>query len=344
MTNGQLNRAASRRRGLFNIQALTGIPSTGRCARRGQALDVSMKLAKSSGKIVVLAPAKLNLFLRVLGKRSDGFHELQTLICPVSLFDTITLQAPCEHDGLSVNWVPGGAGSEEDRQVISTWNQNNLIVRAVELFRARSGIDSPVQIGLRKRIPPRAGLGGGSSDAAAVLWGMSRLFCPELSAVQLAAWAAELGSDVPCFLHTGLCLCTGRGERVQPLGWLPRLNAVVVFPPQGLSTAEVYRHWNESEQGEAPRLGEAVRAWSRGGPAAWRLGLFNSLEPAARKLCPWLGHLRRRLEKGGHLCGQLSGSGSAYFVLCRNRVQARSLARRLAAEGWGRCWAVSTTV
>ncbi len=303
-----------------------------------------MRVEESLEKIVVFAPAKLNLYLRVLGKRSDGFHELQTLICFISLYDQITLQPHREQDGLVVSWATGSAGGDLERRVISTWNPNNLIVRAVELFRARSGIRRPVRICLQKRIPARSGLGGGSSDAAAVLWGLNRLYRLGLSREQLAGWAAELGSDVPCFLYSGLCLCTGRGEQVQPLGWLPRLHAVVVFPPQGLSTAEVYGHWNESEQGKGPGIREAVRAWGQGSPAAWRNGLFNSLEPVARKLCPGLQQLRRHLESRGHWAGQLSGSGSAYFVLCRNRVQARRLARQLAAEGWGRCWAVSTTV
>ncbi len=303
-----------------------------------------MKLKKSAENITVLAPAKLNLFLRIHGKRPDGFHQLETLLCPISLVDELTLSTRCTQDGLWVNWAMRGPQNNGDRRIISTWNQDNLIVRAVELIRARTGIHRPVHIFLKKRIPPRAGLGGGSSNAAAVLWGWNHLFRLNLSAAQLALWAAELGSDVPFFLHSGLCLCTGRGERVQPLGWLPRLEAVVVFPFQGLSTAEVYRHWNQSEQQEGPGTQEAVRAWRQGGPIAWRRGLFNSLEPAARELCPRLQHLRGYLEGKGYRAGQLSGSGSAYFVLCHNRVQARRLARQLSAAGWGECWAVSTIV
>ncbi len=303
-----------------------------------------MKHVKLLKKAVVHTPAKLNLYLRVLGKRSDGFHEIETLICPVSLFDTLVVQPGRTKDRLSVAWAAGGTIEEKDKLVISTWNPNNLIVRAVELFRAQTGVSRPVEIRLLKRIPARAGLGGGSSDAAAVLRALNQLYELRLPTAQLADWAAKLGSDVPGFLYTGLCLCRGRGELVQPLGWTPRLDAVVVFPHCGLATAEVYRHWQESEQGEGPEVREAVRAWGRASVAARGRGLFNSLEPAALRLCPRLQRLKSHLESRGLRAGQLSGSGSAYFVLCANRLQARRLARRLAAEGWGSCWAVSTTV
>ena len=302
-----------------------------------------MKLVKSLETVVVQAPAKLNLYLRVLGKRNDGFHELQTLICPITLADTLTIRQSRRKDSLSVIWADGNTIDQKDKAIIATWNPSNLIVRAVELFRAETGMDQPVQIRLVKRIPARAGLGGGSSDAAAVLRGLNQLYNLRLSTDQLTDWAAKLGSDVPCFLYSGLCLCSGRGERIQPLGWIPRLDAVVVFPQCGLATAEVYRHWQESEQGKGPEVRSAVRAWYRATAAFRRQGLFNSLEPAALRLCPRLQRLKAHLESRGFRAGQLSGSGSAYFVLCGNRLQARRLARRLAAEGWGNCWAVSTT-
>src|SRR5262245_37915390 len=156
--------------------------------------------------LLVWAPAKVNLFLEVLGKRADGYHELATLMVAVSLHDTLEfkeesspqVQLHCDHPDLST-------GSE------------NLICRAAELLRRRAGCECGARIRLWKRIPMAAGLAGGSTDAAATLHGLNALWRLGLSGTELAALGAELGSDVPFFFATPAAWCTGRGEQVTPL-------------------------------------------------------------------------------------------------------------------------------
>jgi 4-diphosphocytidyl-2-C-methyl-D-erythritol kinase len=191
-----------------------------------------------------------------------------------------------------------------------------------------------------KRIPTAAGLGGASSDAAAALlaanigWnvGWSR---PELSEV-----AAELGSDVPLFLHGGGCVCRGRGERIEPLNRHARLELVVVRPPEGLSTGRVYQACQVPER--ARSVGPLVQALERGARQAVGRTMFNRLQVTAEGICGWLGRLRSifdRLDLWGH---QMSGSGTAYFGICRHARHARRVAACLRAAGLGAVFAATT--
>jgi 4-diphosphocytidyl-2-C-methyl-D-erythritol kinase len=264
----------------------------------------------------VWAPAKVNLFLEVLGRRPDGYHELATLMTAVSLYDTLELtglpsgevRLTCDHPSL-----PTGP--------------ENLVWRAVELVRQRTGRRDGVAVRLRKRIPLAAGLAGGSSDAAATLAGLNRLWHLGWGREQLANLGAQLGSDVAFFFSTPAAWCTGRGEVVEPLRLGRPLDFVLVCPPVGLSTADVFRAVTVPEQ---PRDGAAVRrAAEEGNVEALGRSLFNRLQPAAERLCPAVAELGERLAGLGPAGWLMSGSGSTVFALCRSPEEALLLSRAL---------------
>ena len=191
-----------------------------------------------------------------------------------------------------------------------------------------------------KRIPAAAGLGGGSSDAAAALVAANLGWKLGLSDAELAAAAAQLGSDVPFFLSGGPAVCRGRGERIEPVEELGALDFVVARPPAGLATAAVY---DACRPAERPRV-LAPLLEALGGGDRSRAGklLWNRLQPAAERLSPWIARLREAFAKEDFLGHRMSGSGTAYFGLCRHARQARRLARRLLAGGVGGVFAVQT--
>lgn len=278
------------------------------------------------GGVEVLAPAKLNLFLEILGRRPDGYHEVETLMVAVNL-----------HDRLSFRDDPSGAVTLRCDDPTLPTGMDNLVVKAAERLKATAGCPRGVSIVLEKAIPAQAGLAGGSSDAAATLVGLDRLWGLNTPPGQLDALAGEIGSDVAFFLHTPAAVCRGRGERVEAVPLGQPLHFVIVSPPIGLSTADVYRHLTPPER---PRpIGPVVEALAHDGPAALGRSLFNRLQPIAETLRPALTRVRDALAELGplHLDGHLmSGSGSAYFGLARDRNAADEAARRLETLGLGR--------
>ncbi len=267
-----------------------------------------------AGAIVVAAPAKLNLFLEILRKRPDGFHELESLMVAVDLFDTLEVRAdPSGMIALSCD-APG----------VPT-DGSNLVVKAAEALRALAGrADLGAAIRLTKRIPTQAGLAGGSSDAALALVALNRIWKLALTRDELAVIAASIGSDVAFFLAPPAGWCVGRGEVVTPEPVGKPLDFVVVCPPVGLATADVYRRLTVPT---SPVGGGAVRAAVRAGdPVAVGRALFNRLEEPAFALSPVVEQVRERLA-GVSPCGaRMSGSGSAVFAACRDRAEAGRVA------------------
>src|SRR5262249_47160138 len=231
--------------------------------------------------LTVRAPAKVNLFLEVLGKRPDGYHDLATLMVAVSLFDTLEFKEDsAKAISLDVLDSPAEEPGGEDRPLLST-GPDNLVWRAAELLQHRTGHPGGCRIRLTKRIPLAAGLAGGSSDAAATLVGLNRLWCLGLSSDELKALGAELGSDVPFFLGPPAPWWTGRGEIVMPLTPAKPLWLVLVCPPVGLSTAAVFRALTVPEcPTDGTRLKEALES---GDLDAVGRGLFNRLQPVAEE-------------------------------------------------------------
>jgi len=276
---------------------------------------------------VLSAAAKVNLVLEIRGKRADGYHELATVMQAVDLSDRLVLdEAPGL--GLAVNsdGVPCDA--------------TNLALRAATTLREAAKIDRGVHITLDKRIPVAAGLGGGSSDAAAVLLGLNRLWGLRWPAARLAEVATALGMDVPFFLRSGAALGTGRGEVLEPVV-AGALALVLVNPAFGSSTAEAYGRVTPAmytDGSRARKLAELLRTRQAARVAA---SLYNGLEAAVAPHHPEIGRIKAALLAAGALGAAMSGSGPTVFGVARSFEQARQIRARVARASWG-CWAVRT--
>jgi 4-diphosphocytidyl-2-C-methyl-D-erythritol kinase len=257
-------------------------------------------------RLVAEAFAKVNRSLVVRGKRSDGYHELDTVFQAVGLTDRLAFG---ESDGLTLEVddpsIPAGA--------------ENLVLRAARALAEAAGVRPRAAISLEKRIPSGGGLGGGSSDAAVTLLGLSALWSLDLPLERLAEVGASVGSDVPFFLWGGTARGLGRGERIEPLPDLPPRGVVLVMPPFPVSTPEVFRRLAAPEWD-----GEGA-----GSPAAGGVPDRNDLEPAAESLFPALRDVRESLGAAGATQARLSGSGSTVFGLFPDLATAAEAARRL---------------
>ena len=294
--------------GVWRVQqsALPGV------VRRAGGVAIGPKRAKTPTVVNVRTPAKINLTLAVLDRRPDGYHEIESLVTPVGLYDDLSLrdlgdgQIRLVCDGLAVPTGP-----------------ENLVYRAAERLADRTPSRPGVEIRLTKRIPIGAGLGGGSSDAAATLVGLNRLWDLGLDRSTLAAVAADLGSDVPLFLDGGSVVIRGRGERVEPveLGWSGWV--VLVVPPFGMSTAAVYERWEPV--GSPPRSADEVVRAGSSGKGLDEL-LFNMLERPAFALEPRLAGLHAGMIAMGAPRVRMSGSGATLFALFDEAGPAESFA------------------
>jgi 4-diphosphocytidyl-2-C-methyl-D-erythritol kinase len=279
----------------------------------------------AGGGVEALAPAKLNLFLEILGRRADGYHDLESLMVAVDLHDTLTFADD-----------PSGRITLRCDDPTLPTGPDNLVVKAAEALRAASGCGRGVSIELRKAIPAQAGLAGGSSDAAATLSALDTLWELKMPPDRLDALAGSIGSDVTFFRHGPAAVCRGKGDVVEPHPLPGPLTFVLVCPPLGVGTADVYRRLTPPER---PRpIGTFLEAVASGETPAIGAGLFNRLQPVAETLCPALTRVRDALSALGNLLdGHLmSGSGSAYFGLARDPGAARNAAARLAALELGR--------
>ena len=284
------------------------LPPRERCERVGCALRIA-------------APAKLNLDLHVGPLGDDGYHPLDSIVAKVTLYDDILLRL--RTDGEITLCVDGANCGPDER---------NLALRAARLLAEETHLPWGVDIHLTKAIPPGRGLGGGSSDAAAVLDGLDRLWRLELTDEEFSELAAELGSDVPLFLGPAASRMTGRGERLRGVA-VHSFVAVLFVPDLSLSTAEVYGQFDRLA-GDTPPLGERdVRTMDRRPPSRWPRPLRNDLLPAAlaasEPFRQTFEQLRERL--GDRLA--MTGSGSAMFVLCDDEEQARGVLG-LAGADW----------
>jgi 4-diphosphocytidyl-2-C-methyl-D-erythritol kinase len=291
-----------------------------------------MEVHRNPVEVVIHTPAKLNLFFEVLGKRGDGYHEIETLMCPIDWCDTLCFRAtPSEELELECQWgsaAKSGGGFDQVPR-----DGANLVLRAAELVRRRTGTKQGARLRLVKRIPTAAGLGGGSSDAAAALVAANVGWKLGLGMPELSSLAAELGSDAPFFLERGPAVCRGRGERIEAARGLGMLNFVVVRPPEGLATAAVY---GVCQPPASPRrLQPLLAALRQGNTSQAGCLLFNRLQAAAEQLSPWIGRLARLMAAEVCLGHGMSGSGTAYFGLFRSALEARRAARRLRSRGVG---------
>jgi len=274
----------------------------------------------AGGGLLCRAPAKLNLTLRVLGRREDGYHELDSIVAKLTLYDELTFR-PRGDGQILLKCAGYDCGPPGE----------NLAVRAAELLREKMP-GAGAEIHLAKRIPPGTGLGGGSSDAAAALQALNRLWGVGLSRAGLGELAGQIGSDVPLFLDGPSVRIRGRGERVQPLAVHP-FWAAVWLPNIACDTARVYARYDEMAADRAAasddRSAPAAIADLADKPASrWRDGLFNDLRAPAEALYPQLAEASDRLASSTAVPVHMTGSGSALFTL----FDEQSSARRAVAE------------
>jgi 4-diphosphocytidyl-2-C-methyl-D-erythritol kinase len=266
-----------------------------------------------------LAPAKLNLGLRIVGRRADGYHELESVFVPLDLADALEIEiAPAPRPEVALALAGDAAGVPADA--------SNLAARAGAAFLAAAGLARALRIRLEKRIPAAAGLGGGSSDAGAVLRALAAHFPGALPPDALAQLALRLGADVPYFLAPGPARVRGIGERIEPLPGLPAFACVLVNPGVPLATAEVFAAY-------------AGRRPPRPAPAPdpeLGLDLANDLAPIAEQLCPALPALRARLLELGARSAALSGSGPTLFGLFADAAGAARAQAAFSAPVWAR--------
>ena len=276
--------------------------------------------------LTVQAPAKVNLWLRVLGRRPDGFHDLETLMVPLALADAVTLTTTGEQGGIEFHC---------DDPTLPT-DGSNLAVRAATAFYERAGFQPQLRLELAKRIPHGAGLGGGSSDAASVLLGLNQLHEFPLSPEILAELAAMLGSDVPFFLARGPALCRGRGERVEPVPVFPEgsLPLLLLKPPFGVPTPWAYSRWRDAREIPGVRYEAQTFPWGE---------LVNDLERPVFEKFVFLATLKGWLLGQPEVAGALmSGSGSTTLAVLREPGSGGELARRAQAEFGDSLWACET--
>jgi 4-diphosphocytidyl-2-C-methyl-D-erythritol kinase len=284
-----------------------------------------------SRELRLLAPAKLNLYLRVVGRRSDGYHQLETLFERIDLADELTLE-PADAVSLEVDDPRLTAGSD------------NLVIKAAELLQRSSGVRRGARLRLTKRIPLASGMGGGSSDAATTLIGLNQLWGLDWSLDRLTPLAATLGADVPFFLQPQpFAIGTGRGDRCEPVS-APAPSTlwhVLVVPPVRLSTKEVFEDYADSVGGRGepnssltvvtPSITMAIHALRNGSLGELAAGLWNSLEPVAIRRCPVIQEIQAQLRDSGCTGILMSGSGPSVFGLCQTADHAHTIVQRLGA-------------
>jgi len=275
---------------------------------------------------------KVNLLLNILGKRADGFHELETLIHPIRVFDTLSFSLGVEGIQLTCN------------EPSLPTDARNLVCGAAALFLEAAKIKDGVRLRLEKRIPLAAGLGGGSGNAATTLVGLNELFGQPLSPSQLAILAASLGSDVPFFLQNRPALATGRGENIQPLAPFPCLQQaafLLVHPGFGIATAWAYQQlarFPASLNGRQGRAQNLISLLETADLETAGRGFYNSLEAPALEKYPLLALFQEFLRGHGASATLMSGSGSATFAVTRTIAAAEELAEKFRAKFGERNW------
>lgn len=273
---------------------------------------------------MLYAGAKVNLVLEVLGKREDGYHELASVMQAVDLSDRLVLE---ESDSLELRTSDS----------IPT-DRTNLAVRAAAALGKAAGVERGVRITLDKRIPVAAGLGGGSTDAAAVLVGLNRLWRLGWPVGKLADVAVELGMDVPFFLYGGTALATGRGERLETIDGTS-VALVLVNPGVPISTAEAYRAVTPALYTDGARARALAADLARGRRARVAGALYNALEVAVTPTHPEIARIKAALVAAGALGAAMSGSGATVFGVARSMDHARQLQARVTRGTWS-AWAV----
>jgi 4-diphosphocytidyl-2-C-methyl-D-erythritol kinase len=286
-----------------------------------------------SAVVKVLAPAKINLTLEILGKRPDGYHDLRSLVVPVSLYDTLTLTrtaVPSIEVSCAIVGLPG------ENQFILPAPCDNLAVRAARLLRDVTGHSGGAHIEIQKEIPIGGGMGGGSADAAGTLVGLNRLWNTGVPVEQLMELGAQLGSDIPAMVYGKPVCMEGRGEKVRPVTchwpvgtewWI-----VVVNPGFNVPTRDIYRRFRTGLTSPQETFINACFALEGGDVKLAAASLHNTLEAVVFNKYPLLSMIAERLKSAGALGVLLSGSGASVFAMASNHDQALAIESQVKRE------------
>ena len=262
--------------------------------------------------IILKGRAKINLTLDVVGKRENGYHDLQMIMQSINLYDTIQIRkTKTEGIRLTANysWLPT--------------NEKNIAYRAAELFFEESGICGGVAIEITNRLPVAAGLAGGSTDAAATLVGLNRLYKTHYSKQKLMEMGLKLGADVPFCILRGTMLAEGIGEELTPLKSMPYTHVVIVKPPVSVSTASVYKSLNLETIKQHPNTELVIQALEQGDVHQIAHNMVNVLEEVTIPLHPIIQDIKEGLMAQGAIGAMMSGSGSAVFGLFTTKEAAQ---------------------
>ncbi len=284
------------------------------------------------------SPCKVNLLLNILGRRPDGFHELETVLQPVNLCDEITFERTGKGIELSCSEKSLPTGPD------------NLVTRAAEKFLAAAEISAGVKIHLEKKIPMAAGLGGGSGNAATTLLALNELFGQPLATEKLHEIAASLGSDVPFFLQDKPALGIGRGEKIQSLEKFPALDGkafLLIHPGFGIATPWAYKNlarFPAALNGQKGRAQKLISLLQTRDLQAAATGFYNSLEAPAFEKFPILQLYQEFLLANGALAALMSGSGSTTFAICEKLAVAEGLAEKFKSRFGSNCWTAAVKI
>ena len=282
--------------------------------------------------ISLKAPAKVNLFLEILGKRDDGYHEIETIMQEIDLADSLQFEETQEGVTLECN----------DKNIPA--NQDNLVCKAANLILEECGIRKGVIINLEKNIPVGAGLGGGSSDAATTLKALNSLWKVGLNNEELMEFAAKLGSDIPFFINGKTALCRGRGELITPVEVRNRMDYIILFPRVHISTETIYKNLKIDLTKKRKDVSFFLDALKYSEVAGISKLLFNRLEEIIFATYPDLLQVKSTLESFG-FCGlSISGSGSAFFGLCNDRHQAEVIKSKIELSGMGNVFVATNVI
>ncbi|MBI1323322.1 4-(cytidine 5'-diphospho)-2-C-methyl-D-erythritol kinase [bacterium] len=283
-----------------------------------------MTMAESTATFELAAPAKINVFMEVIGKRPDGYHEVETVMLRTDFADRLRF-APSDRPGIELTCSDPSLPTDG----------RNLVVKAAELFRREFGVTEGCRIHLEKHVPYGSGLGGGSSDAATAIMGLDRLWGTNLSREAMASLGARVGSDVAFFFDGPAALCRGRGEIVTGLSLTESFHFVLFCPAVHCGTAEIFSRVRRT--GDLMDATPVIRALAEGSPQALAAGLFNRLQEATESFAPELRAIPKMLrDVEPALLGVLmTGSGSAYFGLAESRAAAEAAADQLTRPGHG---------
>ena len=280
-------------------------------------LKSSIRLLSENGSIKALSPAKINLFLEIIGRRRDGYHEIETIMQCVNLFDEITIK-PAEK-GITI---------KSNCNCLPT-DRRNTVYKAISLIKKKTGLKCGVAVTIKKNIPIGAGLGGGSSNAATTIVAMNRLFNLNLTHKGMDTIAKQIGSDVPFFLSGSTALCTGRGEKVQPLRFNRKMHYVLLYQNIFMSTKKVYKNVKKCLTMQKADVNIFSNLLLRGSWQEVGSALFNRLECPALALNKKLKRAKTMMQKLGFLGVLMTGSGSGIYGLCKSKKDAVNKAAAL---------------